>query len=142
MEEILKNIFKILKGAFKYQSYEYRFLVLNGSEPNKQIKISNSIEYEFINSGNSKVIINDTLILYPYWMGVEPVRAKLSLNKNEVDSSVYEYRFENVQAGELVWGYQYTAVTSINIPIGFDPTNALAPFNKLQVIVKQKSTEE
>jgi len=142
MEELLNKIIKILTGAFKYQKYEYRFFSFNGSEPNKQIKISNSIEYEFINSGNSKVILNDSLTLYPFWMGVAPVSIKLTINKNEVDMGVYEYRFVDVQNGDQVWGYQYTAVTSINIPIGFDNTNALAPFNKLQVIVKQKTTED
>jgi hypothetical protein len=142
MEEFFKKIYELLVNALtKRQSYEWKFFVFNGSEQNPQIKIANSIEYEFINSGNSIVIINDNFKLYPYWMGVEPVRAKFSTNKNEVDVSVYEYRFENVAAGVGVWGYIYTAVSSSNAFMPYDPTGNVAPYNLLQVIVKQQSAQ-
>lgn len=139
MNETLDKIFEFLRATWKRQKYEYNVMQFDGSEENKQLKIANSIEYEFINSGNSLIILNDRLVLHPYWMGIEPVRVKFTMNKNEVDVSVWEYRFEEIKKGTMVWGYQYTAVTSINIPIAFDDTNAFKPFNKLQVIVKKIS---
>ncbi len=105
MNEILINIFNFLKLTWKRQKYVYRFIILNGTEENKQLKISNSIEYEFINSGNSYVILNSTLILYPAFMGIEPSRIKFTTNKNEVDIGVYNYEFRAIANNDPVKGF-------------------------------------
>jgi len=141
MNEVILKIYRACLDILKPQNFEYKFFVVNGSEENKQIKIANSIEYEFVNSGSSKVILNDNLIIYPYWMGIEPVRLKFTCQKNEVDVSIYEYRFEDAKAGEGVWGYVYTAVTSSNGWLPYDPTGAAPLVNKLQVVVKQRSSQ-
>lgn len=141
MEKFFEKIIQILKVALlKKQPYEYNFLQITGKEENKQLKIANSIEYHFINSGNSIFILNNTLMIYPKWMGVQPTELKLTMNKNEVDNSVYEYEFKNIEDGQLVWGYRYTPITSVNIPIAYSITPENFPnFNLVQVIVKRVS---
>lgn len=115
MEELLNKIYEALKKMWKRQGYEYRFYNFNGTEPNQQLKISNSIEFEFINSGTTNVILNDSLTLYASGLGFEPIRIKFVCNKNEKDLTIYNYRF-------------VPAVDRVNI-------------NLLQVVVKQISTQ-
>lgn len=137
MGEFLETIIKLLSNYFnKKQTYEWRFFTVNGSEPNLQIKVANSIEYEFINSGNSIAVINGNLKIYPFWSGIKPFSIKFATNKNEVDVSVYEYDFINFKNGDGVLGYQYTATTASNVLIPYSDASAVAPFNSLQVSVK------
>lgn len=142
MNETLDKILAFLKNSWKRQKYEYRFLSLNGTENNKQLKISNSIEYEFINSGNSLAIINDGFILYPAFMGIEPTRQKFTLNKNEQDVGVYEYRFESASKHPRV-GTVAIPGPGFTINILMNPdTGAPEPeYNELQVVVKQISRD-
>lgn len=137
MNEILQQIVDFIKLALRRQKYGYQFLTLDGKEPNKQIKIANSIEYEFINSGNSYVKINNSITLYPYFMGIEPVRIKMTCSKNEMDMNVYEYEFKPIEKGDPVLGFINSATKPSNALIGYDNTFAVNGFNKLQVIIKQ-----
>jgi len=141
MEQFFEKLLKILKVALlQKQPYEYNFLQITGKEQNKQLKIENSIEYHFINSGNSLFVLNNKLILYPQWMGVQPTEIKLTMNKNEVDNSVYEYEFRDVPFGALVSGYHYFDNTVTNIPVTFEEFREnKPPFNLVQVIVKRVS---
>jgi len=141
MEQFFEKLLKILKVALlQKQPYEYNFLQITGKEENLQLKIENSIEYHFINSGNSLFVLNNKLVLYPQWMGVQPTEIKLTMNKNEVDNSVYEYEFKDVPFGSLVWGYHYSGTTLTNIPITFENfEESKPPFNLVQVIVKRVS---
>lgn len=111
MEELLNKIYEALKTMWKRQGYEYRFHNFDGTETSKQLMISNSIEYEFINTGNSKVIINDNLILYPEFTERGLHRIKFFCNKNEKDLTVYTYRFETL-------GSEPVAGTLINNAVG------------------------
>jgi hypothetical protein len=142
MIEILDKIYKLINYALKRENFEYKFLTVNGTEPNNQIKIANSIEYEFINSGNSIVIINDTLLIYPKWTNVSPNRVKLSIHKKETDVSVYEYRFVNIDKNTIVGGYEVQPLQNISQAFNwFESVNAAKPFNLLQVIIKQRSAQ-
>lgn len=141
MIELLDKILKAILSGLKRQNYEYKFLVVNGSEPNPQIKVANSIQYEFINSGNSIAIINDTLRIYPQWCGIEPSRVKFDILKNETDVGVYEYRFENINNGFGVYGFVGTAAGLANSLLPYSNVGAVAPFNSLQVIIKQRSAQ-
>lgn len=136
----LNDIFKLLYGALKTkQAFEYKFLTVNGTEPNPQIKIANSITYEFINSGNSICILNDQLKIYPKWCGIEPTRVLFQMNKNEQDVGVYEYRFEDVPNGLGVAGLLTNAAGFNSGLVPYSNIGAVAPFNSLQVIIKQNS---
>ncbi|MEO5350744.1 MAG: hypothetical protein H7836_14035 [Magnetococcus sp. YQC-3] len=140
MIELLDRIYKAILSGLKRQNFEYKFYNLNGTEENPQLKIANSISYEFINSGNSIVIINDTLKIYPKWTGIEPSRVNLAILKNETDVSVYEYRFVEIDKNLVVAGSEIQPLQNINQAFNwFQSANAAKPFNLLQVIVKQRS---
>lgn len=142
MEEILKKLVALLTAYFtKKQAYEWKFYSLDGSEENKQISIANSIEYEFVNSGNSFVIINDNLKLFPEFMGIEPTRVKFTTNKNEVDVGVYEYRFVEITKNDFRQGFVSAGGNFAWTLIDTDTLTPAPPFNKLQVIVKQVSRQ-
>lgn len=141
MEEIIKKIYNLLcKALDKRQPYTYYFLSLNGSEPNKQIKIGNSIEYEFRNTGSTIVILNDRLKLYPAFNGRGPSSVILKTNKNEIDLTVYEYRFEIIPVNGVT--------QSLNGFLGWQLNNTYnadglaVNINELQVIIKQISHDK
>lgn len=140
MIEILDKILSFLKLTWKRQAYEYRFEQFDGSVENKQIKIANSVEYEFVNSGNSYVIINNSIRLYPAFMGIEPVRLKFSVAKNEQDVTVYNYQFQAINAGDPCIGVNTLPNVWNNILVPYNATDSVAQFNLLQVIIKQPST--
>ncbi len=142
MNEILDKIYNALTGFFKRKYVVFRFQIVDGTEKNKQIKIANSIEYEFVNSGDSKVILNNTLILYPFWSGILPTSFKGTCHANETDETVYEYRFEKFKAGDPVLGYIYTATTASNSLVKYDDSFSGIDKNRLQVIIKQLSPRQ
>lgn len=141
MNEALDNLVKaVKKHFFTRQTFEYRFYQYDEKTEEKQIKIANSIEYEFINSGNSIIIINDRLRLFPEYMGVEPTRWKGTLNKNEVDNTVYEYRFEQITKITPIQGFDGAGGVATTRVWGLFDTDTLtrkAQYNLLQVIIKQ-----
>lgn len=138
MGEFLDKIIALLTAYFmQKQKYEWRFYNLIGNEPNKQLKVANSIEYEFINSGTTLVKINDRLTLYPAWMQYEPSRVKFVCNKNEVDVGVYEYDFRPLTNADQTGGFTFGATDYYYTSKAFDV--AASPYvavNSLQVIVK------
>jgi hypothetical protein len=112
------------------------------AEQNKQIKIENSVGYEFINSGGSLVKLNNGIILYPFYTGIMPFSWKSTLNSNEKDETIYEYEFIPLQGGEPVLGYLYTPNTASNTLIKFDNSFGFGSLNKLTVIVKEIGTDQ
>lgn len=141
MLEILDKIYKAIVNGLQRQNFEYKVYNLNGTEPNKQLKIANSIQYEFVNSGNSIAVINDIYKIYPKWCGIEPTHLILNIHKNETDVSVYEYHFEDVPNGFGVAGLLTNAAGFNSGLVPYNNAGAVAPFNLLQVIVKQRSTQ-
>lgn len=142
-EALDKLVEAVKKYFFTRQIFEYRFYQYNEKTQEKQIKVANSIEYEFINSGNSIIIINDRLRLFPEFMGIEPTRVKLTMNKNEVDNTVYEYRFEQITKITPIQGFDAAGGAPVQTRIWglfiTDTYTRVEQYNLLQVIVKQVS---
>lgn len=141
MNETLDNILAFLKAAWKRQKYEYNVMQVNGTEENRQIKIANSIEYTFINSGNTLCIINDRFFLYPEFAGRGVHKHTFTMNKNEVDVSVWEYQFKSLR-GDFVAGFETNpiGIPSAALLAKYDSVGQAVPdFNMLQVIVKKVS---
>lgn len=145
MHETLDKILDLLKNALlKKQKYEYNFMQVNGTEENRQIKIANSIEYTFINSGNTLCVINDRFFLYPEFAGRGVHKHTFTMNKNEVDVSVYEYQFKTLQGVDFVAGFETNpiGVASGALLTKYNSVGQAIPdFNMLQVIVKKVSTQ-
>lgn len=93
----METLIKILKAIYlrikQPRFIQYRFYTYNGTEQNKQFKISNSIEYTIYNTGTTVVYLNNFLKLYPSWSGIEPSSIKLKCNLTEVDETIYHYSF-------------------------------------------------
>lgn len=142
MNELLEKILKFLQLANKRKFVEFRFMILNGTEPNKQIKIANTVQYEFINSGGSLVKLNNGIILYPFYTGIMPFSWKGEVHANESDETIYEYDFTPLQGGEPVLGYIYTANTASNTLIKYDNSFGFGNINRLTVILKQLSNKQ
>ncbi len=141
MLEILQKILVLIKQSVSKQSFVYRFYMLNGTEGNKQIKIGNSIEYTFINSGSTVVIINNQFLIYPSYMGNFPNERKFVCNRYETDETVYKYDFRPVNS-----------IPEILDPITGNATKPIPQFdklgkeednvNRLQVIVKERVSKD
>jgi hypothetical protein len=150
MNELLDKIFKLLDRKTADRSYKFNFSVYTGAitERNNQIKVSNSIEYEFINAGTTIVTINDVLTLYPTFAGIGISHWKGTINDNEIDETIYKYTFREITATDFVGGFitHITAVETSYINTAspsIDNTGVTQPtvkVNKLIVITKEKST--
>ena len=90
---LLYQIAVYLKNLVKRKQFVFEFIILDGTEEPKEIHDTNSIEYEFINQGNSICVINDTLFLYPQFSGIPPYRVKLDIRQREMDVQLYTYDF-------------------------------------------------
>lgn len=140
MNEILEKILDLIKLSFKKQPYEFSVMQLNGTEENLQLKIANSIEYTFINSGNTLVIINDRFFLFPQFAQRGVHKHTFTINKNEVDNSVWEYRFESLEGKHFVAAQESSNTPNSYLLSKYNSIGQAAPdFNLMQVIVKRVS---
>lgn len=140
MEQLLQKIYTLLCQTLgKRQKYSYTFQVYNDLSKERQIKIGNSIEYEFRNTGSTVVIINDQLKLYPAFNGRGPSTWKGFCNKNEMDMTIYEYRFEIIPIEGPTQGLNSSLAWQLQPFYNGDGT--AVTISELQVIIKQVSRD-
>lgn len=94
MKDALLNL--LMKFVSERQ-FTYRFDEYDGSEDSNQIYDGQVVEYEFINTGSTVCIINAGLKLYPVNSGMLPNRVKLHISYNEMDVTIYDYRFSSMK---------------------------------------------
>jgi hypothetical protein len=161
---LAEKINRLLCRFLLTHKFVFRFDIYTGAEGEPgEIYVENVVEYEFINSGTTKIVINAGLTIYPAYAGIEPTRVKLAVNHNERDETIYKYEFFPL-GGDQFSGDDYRividtaagtggfAVTPLDVPtpvfIGeIIPgiTNIKAPayeINKLVVISKERYIPE
>lgn len=150
MIELLQKIYKLIAIKLQKQYFVFRFYQYNGEEENKQIKISNSLEYTFINLGNTVLIINDTFWIYPSWALNGKNYYTFRCEANEIDETVYKYSFRDMFSEDgkgndvnVYFRSPFNPISKI-YPIG-EPTgldyDSIGRFNLLQVIVKERTVK-
>lgn len=127
----------------KRDEFRYEFDIFDGLDPGKlSVDDTNVVEYEFINQGNTLVRINDGLKLYPQFAGIDPSRWKTTINENEMDTTIYRFRFEPLDFRAFIFTAPGGGGTTIGVPFisNADPGELMKPFNRLLVITKIKAS--
>ena len=93
---------KVFKALFKRltrrREYVFRFEYYDEDSRGNTIDDTNVVQYEFINQGNTVIDINGLLLqpnvtLLAIVHTVEPSRILLPIRENEMDVSIYRYKF-------------------------------------------------
>ncbi len=120
--------------------FKYDFDLFDGSDPGKlSVDDTDVVGYEFINQGNTIVRINDGLLLYPRFAGIEPSRWSSEIHEKENDTTIYRFKFEPLDniviSATIPEGFANVPIAFPGLPAipGFDPE-----FNQLLVITKIK----
>lgn len=139
--DYLEKIYNLLcKALGKRQGYSYTFKRYNELSKVKQITIQNALEYEFINSGSMVVVLNDNLRLYPEFIQRGSHRQKFVCNKNEMDLTIYDFRFEIIPIGGAAVQLS-PATLAFQLTATYNLDGTALNIGELQVIVKQISKD-
>lgn len=88
-----KIIEKLFGRFLTPKNYEFRFDEYDGSESTSFQVYNTAVEYILRNTGTTSIIINDGMKLYPPVSGIGPSEIKVTLNYNEKDVTIYNYKF-------------------------------------------------
>jgi hypothetical protein len=144
MEKILEYLLKIFSGFGKEKQFVFNFTLYDGTERTTSISDTNVVEYEFVNLGTTMVYIND-MPLYPDASGKHFNRIKLLCSFNEMDVTIYKYRFEQPDFFLYTAPVTIPAVGDVLVPKETPPGAVQAPayisniYNRLLVISKVKA---
>jgi len=137
----LKALKAYLYAFIRAREYVYRFEYYDEQSDTSAIDDTNVVQYEFINQGTTIVEINGMKI-YPEWAGIAPHRVLLHINYNEMDVTIYKFKFfpiDQAAATTLPDPANPAFVQNFVTP---DPNGFIAlpqPVNRLLVVVKVKA---
>jgi hypothetical protein len=136
--DFLEAIYKKVCKFLILRNFVYRFDIYNGTESANSIYDDQVMEYEFFNQGNTLCIINGGLFLYPAFTNISPNSVRMVVNANEMDQTIYEYKFVPLDFREFDFTFPGGGGTSISVPFisDLDLGELMQPFNRL--IVKSK----
>lgn len=145
IEKFLEILRQVFSGFGAEKQFVFNATIYNGSERSHTISDTNVVEYEFVNLGTTICYIND-IPLYPVASGKQFHRIKLHCSFNEMDATIYKYRFVLAQPDYFIYN---TAVTvgadDFSVPKETPPGGPAAPaysstlYNRLLVISKVKA---
>lgn len=134
--EFLKKIYCRLHQLFIIRSFVFRFDIYNGTEDANSIYVEDVYEYEFINQGTTRILINGGLYIYPEFAGIEPSRIKMDIDHQEKDETIYKYSFEPL---DYMIGHTAATVDVPSVPVVIDNPVFRTNFNRLIVKYKLKT---
>lgn len=146
MKEVIEFLAKVFAGFGSEKQFVYNFTIYNGTERNQSISDTNVVEYEFVNLGTTMCYIND-MPLYPQASGKNFNRIKLHVSFNEMDVSIYKYRFGGAPDYFLYQAPVALAASTVTVPKETVPGAVGSPayvsnlYNRLLVISKVKANK-
>lgn len=91
--EILKVLVKLCVTSGNEKQFVFDFMIYDGSDGETGIiNDTNVVQYEFVNLGSTVCVIND-MVLLPVASNKEFHRIKLDIGFNEMDVTIYKYKF-------------------------------------------------